>query len=772
MTQTSQTARPEHDRFPSQARYVLGNEAAERYSYYGMKGILALYITNVLIMSQDDATQIIHLFSFVNYFMPILGAWVSERYWGRYKTILWISLSYCAGHGVLALSDAFDKADVDAKTICLYAGLGLIAFGAGGIKPCVSAFMGDQFGPERRHLLPRAYAAFYWSINLGSTAAFLTIPYIRKEWGYSWAFGVPGIAMAVATFVFWLGTSRYVMVPPSSKTKSAGFFKVLFSAISEPSAGLSESHAGLVRRPSKLLAWSVLTGLFMEGIVFVLILWLSARIGGFAYLLLPWAVGVYFETLILRALFRLKRGRFSRILRFVCAFAALRGAYAFVSAAALLVYWSISWYGFARAVLGDSWMKSFGSLLEVAGVLLLLLLLLAWAALALVRAYTAVRGGLLAAQATSRVLQPSPHESDKSRSRDFWTDCSGLFTKAEIDAARSVGPVLMIFALAPVFWALFDQTFSTWVLQGEMMRPAYLRAADFKPSDVRNPQQFLAQARSGTNAVMALIWEAVPESDKTGIAGAGDSGPDLPVAVAGGLNALLAGGSLFRADVFDTNSLSPETLVTLRAPPEPEVTARVNRLLIEDTFPDAIVRSYRIGPEEMLSANPIFVMIFVPIMSLLVYPLLGRFATPLKRMSTGMFLAAGSFVIVAWLQTRIDGGEQLSILWQTLPYVVLTIAEVLFSTTGLEFAFREAAPSMKSIITGFWYLAVALGNLFVTVVTGVAQRVVGGGAGGHEVAVTPRMFLFYAGLTFVVAIAFSVIASFYRYRDSEAAKGR
>ncbi|MCB1126612.1 MAG: hypothetical protein KDM81_08970, partial [Verrucomicrobiae bacterium] len=334
-----------------------------------------------------------------------------------------------------------------------------------------------------------------------------------------------------------------------------------------------------------------------------------------------------------------------------------------------------------------------------------------------------------------------------------------------------LGPILMVFALAPVFWALFDQTFSTWVLQGEMMRPAYLRAADFKPSDVGDPGLFLAQARSGTNAVMASIWEAVPQPEKSRMAEAGDAVPDLQAAVAEGLNRLLAGASLFRADVFDTNALGPETLLTLRAPPDPEVTARVNRLLIEDTFPDSIVRSYRIGPEEMLAANPIFVMIFVPIMSILVYPLLGRFATPLKRMSAGMFLAAGSFVIVAWMQVRIDGGAQLSILWQTLPYVVLTIAEVLFSTTGLEFAFREAAPSMKSIITGFWNLTVAFGNLLVAEITGIAARVLGDGTGGHDVAVTPKMFLFYAGMTFVVAIAFSVIASFYRYRDSEAARG-
>jgi len=164
-------------------------------------------------------------------------------------------------------------------------------------------------------------------------------------------------------------------------------------------------------------------------------------------------------------------------------------------------------------------------------------------------------------------------------------------------------------------------------------------------------------------------------------------------------------------------------------------------------------------------------MLLIPIMTMVIYPLFGRLATPLRRMCTGMFLAAFSFVIVAWLQQQLDAGAQLSILWQIVPYVVLTTAEVLFSTTGLEFAFREAAPSMKSTIMSFWLLTVAIGNLLVTAITTVAGKVLGTG-GGHDVSVSPTMFLFYAGLTFVVAVVFSVICIFYRYRDTEAAQGR
>ena len=95
----------------------------------------------------------------------------------------------------------------------------------------------------------------------------------------------------------------------------------------------------------------------------------------------------------------------------------------------------------------------------------------------------------------------------------------------------------------------------------------------------------------------------------------------------------------------------------------------------------------------MLSANPSWSCCSFPSLTLVVYPACGRLATPLRRMCTGMFLAAFSFIIVAAAK-QIDGGAQVNILWQVAPYIVITIAG-LISTTGLEFAFREAAPSMK-----------------------------------------------------------------------------
>ena len=96
--------------------------------------------------------------------------------------------------------------------------------------------------------------------------------------------------------------------------------------------------------------------------------------------------------------------------------------------------------------------------------------------------------------------------------------------------------------------------------------------------------------------------------------------------------------------------------------------------------------------------------------------------------------------------------------WQILPYFLLTVGEVLLSPTGLEFAFAEAAPEMKSTVMSFWLLTVAIGNLFVAGIT----KLFSGGEGAESI--TPSRFMLYAGLTAIVAVLFTIVATRYRYR--------
>ena len=193
-------------RYPPQVKYIIGQEATERFSFYGMRSILTIYMLDHLYFAEADAKSWFHLFVMANFLTPLVGGWIADRYWGRYRTILWISLAYVVGHATLAVWET---------AAGLLVGCSLIALGAGGIKPCVSAFVGDQFGPGEEDLRNRVYAWFYWSINLGSFFSYLTIPALLKSVGPWVAFGVPGVLMAISLVVFWGGTRHYRMTPPS-----------------------------------------------------------------------------------------------------------------------------------------------------------------------------------------------------------------------------------------------------------------------------------------------------------------------------------------------------------------------------------------------------------------------------------------------------------------------------------------------------------------------------------------------------------------------------
>jgi POT family proton-dependent oligopeptide transporter len=452
---------PNGGRYPPQIKFIIGNEACERFSYYGMLGILELYLKDRMQMGADGATQVLHLFATAVYFLPLLGGWVADRYWGRYWTILSISLFYCLGHATLAMFEG--------SRAGLFAGLTLLAIGAGGIKPCVSAFVGDQFGPNQDRVLRKVYGWFYWAINLGAAFGFFVIPMVRNKAGYSWAFGVPGIFMGLATLIFWLGTKHYVRQPPQRAHRGAGFCTVVWFAL---------SHRG-----------------------------------------------------------ERKNGQ---------------------------------------------------------------------------------------------------HLIDVALSR---------FSPEEVQSARAVVGILMIFLTVPMFWALFNQVNSTWVLQGKNMTPFYV-----------------------------------------------------------------------------------------------------------------------LDGETMQSAGSVLVMIWVPILTLGVYPWLERrgiLPTPLRRMSAGMVLGAVSFVICGYIQSRMDRGATLSVAWQLIPYIVLEAGEVMLSATALEFAFSQSPERMKSIVMSFWLMTMSVGHFLVAVFTNLNSNYV------HAHGAVE--FYFYAALMVVLAVAFIFLATRYRGRASSAA---
>lgn len=192
---------------------IIVNEAAERFSYYGMRSILVVFMTQHLrdgsgtlaVLSESEARECYHAFSTAVYFTPIIGALIAASFLGTYRTIIGFSLVYCAGHAALAINETL---------IGMVFGLSLISLGSGGIKPCVSACLGDQFCTMNAHLISSTFGYFYLAINLGAFTSTLLTPWLLHSVGSHLAFGVPGLMMALATVVFWCGRGSYCHVPP------------------------------------------------------------------------------------------------------------------------------------------------------------------------------------------------------------------------------------------------------------------------------------------------------------------------------------------------------------------------------------------------------------------------------------------------------------------------------------------------------------------------------------------------------------------------------
>jgi len=259
---------PDHEAtgWPPGIPYIVGNEGCERFGYYGMRSILTLYLARELYAHHPQfaaapaafAKAHFHLFVAAVYALPMIGAVVSDRLLGKYRTILWLSIVYACGNLTLALGAQSPWG--------VWTGLALIAIGSGGIKPCVSAHVGDQFGRGNWFRLRTIYQAFYFIINFGSFFAYLLIPWIWKHAGVRVAFGVPGVLMVASAVVFWMGRNVFIHVPPRPGGKlglldaasSIALFMAaghLFFTIGRPWPLLVAVSGGCVALGAALFAW-------------------------------------------------------------------------------------------------------------------------------------------------------------------------------------------------------------------------------------------------------------------------------------------------------------------------------------------------------------------------------------------------------------------------------------------------------------------------------------------------------------------------------------
>lgn len=208
------------------ASFIIGVEVAERFAYNGICSNLISYLTGPLGQSTAAAAVNVNVWDGTATLLPLLGAFVADSFWGRYRTIIVASVTYILGLGFLSVSAAFHSSNSSScinsdnsacspppfEVVVFFLSLYLVAFGQGGHKPCVQAFGADQFDEEDEDELKAKSSFFNWwyfSMNGGILAAILVLNYIQEYISWELGFGIPCIVMCLALIVFLLGSMTY-----------------------------------------------------------------------------------------------------------------------------------------------------------------------------------------------------------------------------------------------------------------------------------------------------------------------------------------------------------------------------------------------------------------------------------------------------------------------------------------------------------------------------------------------------------------------------------
>src|SRR6516165_762263 len=171
VAEASQAPQAVQDKHPPALWFFFWGEFAERSSYYGMRSILPLYLTSVLLFPDTEAGPIYYWFKMACYCLPLLGGFLGDRL-GRYWFIVGFSVPYVLGHFILGIPNH----------VALFIDLALLAGGSGVIKQNISTLMGqtyDRFRPGNEQLRSAAFLWFYFSINVGAFISLAMLPWIR-----------------------------------------------------------------------------------------------------------------------------------------------------------------------------------------------------------------------------------------------------------------------------------------------------------------------------------------------------------------------------------------------------------------------------------------------------------------------------------------------------------------------------------------------------------------------------------------------------------------
>ena len=201
---------------------LFGTEMWERFNFYGMRAILTLFLVNSLLMKEDEASLIYGGFLGLCYLTPMLGGFISDRFFGNRNCILLGGLMMAAGQLLLFTSASIFGSNIGLATTLMWVALGIIIFGNGFFKPNISSMVGSLYPKQEKSRLDSAFTIFYMGINLGAFLGQLICPLIgdvkdaagvRDIHAFKWGFLAAGIAMLIGTVVFYVLKNKYVVTP-------------------------------------------------------------------------------------------------------------------------------------------------------------------------------------------------------------------------------------------------------------------------------------------------------------------------------------------------------------------------------------------------------------------------------------------------------------------------------------------------------------------------------------------------------------------------------
>jgi POT family proton-dependent oligopeptide transporter len=195
-------------------------EMAERFSFYGMRAILILYMTNALFFEMSKASKIYGSYMGLVYLTPLLGGYMADRYWGNRRSIIIGAVLMAVGQFCMFLSgSAYQNASL--ATALMFVGLGFLIFGNGFFKPNISTMVGQLYPPADRRI-DTAFTIFYMGINLGACLAPLVCGGLGERYGddgrplpeyFRWGYLAACIGMLISLSFFVAYKNRYIVTP-------------------------------------------------------------------------------------------------------------------------------------------------------------------------------------------------------------------------------------------------------------------------------------------------------------------------------------------------------------------------------------------------------------------------------------------------------------------------------------------------------------------------------------------------------------------------------